>query len=217
MGWWQLAAVLAAAVLALPALPIAAFRWIAPPTSAYMLRSEVVDYRWTPWEAIAPALPLAIVASEDQRFFEHRGFDLASIQAAVAERHRGGRLRGASTLSQQVAKNLFLWPGRSFLRKGLEAYLTVWIEALWSKRRILEIYLNIAEFGPGIFGVGAAASRFFDTSPADLTPREAALLAAVLPNPNRLHADNPSHFVEERVAWIQSQMRKLGEATRTNH
>jgi monofunctional biosynthetic peptidoglycan transglycosylase len=145
-------------------------------------------------------------------FAYHPGFDFAAIYAAIAERERGGRVRGASTISQQVAKNLFLWPGQSYVRKGLEAYLTLLIERLWPKRRILEVYLNVAEFGDGIYGVGAAAARFFRTDPLHLTRTEAARLAAVLPAPRHLHVERPSAYVLRREAWIVGQMGQLGGA-----
>ena len=156
-----------------------------------------------------------MIAAEDQTFFEHRGFDVDSIQDAVAEAQQGGRVRGASTISQQVSKNLFLWPGRSVTRKGLEAYVTVFVELFWPKRRILEVYLNVAEFGDGIYGIAAASDHFFDTVPARIDADQAALLAAVLPNPKRLKVDEPSVYVRERQAWIRTQMIQLGgtEAT----
>jgi monofunctional biosynthetic peptidoglycan transglycosylase len=153
---------------------------------------------------------LAVVAAEDQKFPHHWGFDFESIADAVQEKGARGRPRGASTISQQVARNLFLWPGRSYLRKGLEAYFTVLLELLWPKRRILEVYLNVAEFGDGIYGIAAAAQAFFGKRPADLGRAEAALLAAVLPNPRRLHARNPSAYVRERALWIEEQMIHLG-------
>ncbi len=154
-------------------------------------------------------MPLAVVAAEDQRFPLHRGFDLVEIKNALAERDGTGRLRGASTISQQVAKNLFLWSGRSWVRKGLEVYITALIELTWPKRRILEVYLNIAQFGDRIFGVGAASERFFLKPPSALTPREAALLAAVLPNPVRMRVDRPSAYVRKRAAWINQQASQL--------
>ena len=169
-----------------------------------------VHYRWTDWDEISPYAALAVVASEDQKFPSHWGFDLKSIQDALRERQEGGRLRGASTISQQVAKNLFLWPGQSFVRKGIEAYFTVLIEALWPKRRILEVYLNIAELGPGIYGVRAASETHFQLSPSELGPYEAAILAAVLPNPKQLDAERPSPYVRERAGWILDQMWGLG-------
>ena len=157
-------------------------------------------------------MALAAVAAEDQKFPEHFGFDFQSITDALKEREAGGRLRGASTISQQVAKNLFLWNGKSFIRKGLEAYFTVLIELLWPKRRILEIYLNMAEFGDGIYGVEAAARSFFGKPPSELTRKESALLCAVLPNPIRLKAAAPSAYVTRRMQRIEKQMGNLGQS-----
>jgi monofunctional biosynthetic peptidoglycan transglycosylase len=173
-------------------------------------RRPPLRYRWIAWRDIAPPMRLAVVAAEDQKFPAHRGFDLESIAEAVEDAAGGGRLRGASTISQQVARNLFLWQGRSWVRKGLEAYFTVLLELLWSKRRILEVYLNIVEFGERTYGVGAASRVFFGRPPGRLTASEAALLAAVLPNPARLHAHSPSAYVRERAAWIEAQMARLG-------
>lgn len=153
---------------------------------------------------------IAVVASEDQKFPAHWGFDFAQIGDALDDREHGRRIRGASTISQQVAKNLFLWPGQSWVRKGIEAYLTVLIEALWPKRRILEVYLNIAEFGHGIYGVEAASRTYFRKSAAQLNTYDAALLAAVLPNPARLKAAAPSFYVRSRQSAIVSQMQRLG-------
>ena len=155
-------------------------------------------------------MPLAVVAAEDQRFPVHHGFDLTEIQNALAERGASGRVRGASTISQQVAKNLFLWSGRSWVRKGFEVYFTLLIELSWPKRRILEVYLNIAQFGDRIFGVAAASRRFFGKPASALTPRDAALLAAVLPNPVRMRVDQPSPYVRQRAARIHQQTRQLG-------
>ncbi|HEY3395019.1 MAG TPA: monofunctional biosynthetic peptidoglycan transglycosylase [Lacipirellulaceae bacterium] len=190
-------------------------RWVDPPTSAFILHERItgnhtVRHAWVDWERIANPLKVAVIAAEDQTFPEHHGFDFKSIDKALAERERGRRLRGASTLSQQVAKNLFLWNGRSWLRKGLEAYFTVLIELTWPKQRILEIYLNIAEFGRGVYGVGAASDIFFGKSAARLTAYDAALLAAVLPSPKRLRANAPSRYVRSRQQWILGQMRGLG-------
>jgi monofunctional biosynthetic peptidoglycan transglycosylase len=194
-------------------LPVFALRWLAPPITTFMLldpdaRADL-DYEWTDWTSISSSVPLAVIASEDQKFPSHFGFDLESIRDAIDDSQNGGPLRGASTISQQVAKNLFLWNGRSFVRKGIEAYFTVLIEATWPKQRILEVYVNIAEFGPGVFGVGAASRRFFADSPSRIGDAQAALLAAVLPNPKRLQADQPSVYVRERQSWILGQMRRL--------
>lgn len=203
------------------ALPVLALRWVPPVTSAFMLERTLavwVDdgdrpalrYYWVPWEGIAPAAALAVIAAEDQRFPAHHGFDLDSIAEAWDDRRDGRRLRGASTISQQVAKNLFLWPQQSFVRKGVEAYFTALVELLWSKRRILEVYLNIAELGDGVYGVGAAADVFFGKPASRITIAEAALLAAVLPSPRRLRVDRPSQYVRQRQAWIADQMGQLG-------
>ncbi len=200
---------------------VLAWRWMDPGTTSFILQRKVseliaggaardVRQQWVDWAAISPHMGIAVIASEDQRFAEHWGFDLDSIQDAIEERRSGGRSRGASTISQQVAKNLFLWPGRSWVRKGLEAYLTVLIEMFWPKQRILEVYLNIAQFGDRTFGVGAASRRFFGKRPSALNAREAALLAAVLPNPVRMRVDDPSPYVRKRARWIQRQMRSLG-------
>jgi monofunctional biosynthetic peptidoglycan transglycosylase len=166
-------------------------------------------YDWLAFEQIAMGLPIAVIAAEDQKFPTHWGFDLESIRDAIDERRDGGRLRGASTISQQVAKNIFLWPGQSLLRKGIEAYFTLLIEATWSKRRILEVYVNVAEFGPGVYGAAAASRRFFGKTADRLTDADAALLAAVLPNPKRFDAREPSAYVRERQRWILGQMRRL--------
>jgi monofunctional glycosyltransferase len=205
----------------LTALLVLALRWVPPPTSSVMVQHRLarllgtrpvaaIRYRWVPWAEIAPQVAIAVVASEDQRFPTHHGFDLAAIHAVVAAREPGDRMRGASTISQQVAKNMFLWSGRSWLRKGLEAYFTVLLETLWPKRRILEVYLNVAQFGDGVFGVGAASAAFFHKPPARLDDREAALLAAVLPNPHARRADAPSPAVRERAAWVRRQVALLG-------
>lgn len=166
---------------------------------------------WVDMDDISPFMGLAVIAAEDQTFPRHWGFDVAAIEKALSHNQRHEtRIRGASTLSQQTAKNVFLWDGRSWLRKGLEAGLTVGIETVWSKKRILTVYLNVAEFGSGVFGVEAAAQRYFHKPASKLTMSEAALLAAVLPNPIRFKADAPSGYVRSRQAWILRQMRQLG-------
>jgi monofunctional glycosyltransferase len=171
------------------------------------------DYEWVNLERISPNAAIAVIASEDQQFPFHAGFDLKSIRESVRASEKGKHLRGASTISQQVAKNLFLWNGRSFVRKGIEAWMTVLIEVMWPKERILEVYLNIAELGRGIYGVEAASRRFYHKPAARLTSSEAAVLAAVLPNPIRMHADRPSSYVLQRRDWILGQMRALGGAS----
>ncbi len=200
---------------------VALLRWVNPPYSAFMAqtqmaawakhdRSYVFRHRWVDLAQISPNLPLAVVASEDQKFPEHWGFDVEAIEKAYEMNQHSHRVHGASTISQQVAKNLFLWSGRSYFRKALEAYFTVLIEACWPKRRILEVYLNIAEFGDGTYGAEAAAARFFHTPAAKLTRSDSAVLAAVLPNPQKLSAAAPSAYVQQRRDWILGQMQALG-------
>ena len=201
---------------------IALFSILPVPFSAVMLERQigawlsgdfhyVAHSDWVGMDEISPWMGLAAIAAEDQKFPEHWGFDVSAIEKALAHNERQeNRVRGASTLSQQTAKNLFLWDGRSWLRKGLEAGLTVGIETVWSKKRILTVYLNIAEFGEGTFGVEAASRRYFHKPASKLTASEAALLAAVLPNPIRFRADAPSGYVRSRQAWILRQMRQLG-------
>jgi len=200
---------------------VVAFRWIDPPFTSFMVQSRVsalasdppgydFDYQWRDWAQISPNAALAVVAAEDQKFPLHHGFDFKQIDKALQDRERGRRTRGASTISQQVAKNLFLWPGQSWFRKGLEAGITLLIELAWNKQRILEVYLNVAEFGRGSFGVQAASRRFLHKDASRLTRADAALLAAVLPAPNRFRVDAPSNYVRRRQAWIQRQMASLG-------
>ncbi|MGA2561986.1 MAG: monofunctional biosynthetic peptidoglycan transglycosylase [Steroidobacteraceae bacterium] len=207
--------------LALSAGSVLALRWINPPTSAFMLeawagalwqhdRNYHTRYQWRDLEAISPRAAIAVIAAEDQLFPFHAGFDFKSIRAAVRAHERGARLRGASTITQQVAKNLFLWPGRSFVRKALEAMFTVMIEACWPKERILEVYLNIAEFGHGIYGVQAAARAFFHKDASRLNSAESALLAVVLPNPHLYRVDAPSRYVLGQRDWTLRQMAALG-------
>jgi len=167
-------------------------------------------YRWVPLNKIAPIMGVAVVTSEDQAFADHFGFDWDAIVKAYEYNQTHRRTRGASTISQQTAKNLFLWDGRSWIRKGLEVYFTVVIETCWSKERILEVYLNIIEFGDGIYGAEAAAQHYFNKPAAQLSTEEAAMLAAVLPNPHVLRADNPSAYVLERQTWILNNMHRIG-------
>jgi monofunctional biosynthetic peptidoglycan transglycosylase len=202
-------------------LAVASLRWINPPFTAFMAENQfaawlgrdagyVFRQSWVDLDRISPNLPLAVVAAEDQKFPEHWGFDVGAIEKAYALNQHSHKVRGASTISQQLAKNLFLWSGRSYFRKGLEAYFTVLIEALWPKRRILEVYSNIAEFGDGTYGAEAAAQRYFHKPASQLTRAEAAVLAAVLPNPQRFSASAPSRYVQQRRDWILSQMQALG-------
>jgi monofunctional biosynthetic peptidoglycan transglycosylase len=214
---WTSVAVIAFVVLT--ALPVLLMRWWNPFTSAFMLDSSIAHrsekgyatrYSWVDLEHISPNAALAVIASEDQQFPFHTGFDFKSIREAVRENAHRRRPRGASTISQQVAKNLFLWNGGGYPRKALEAWFTVLIEFLWPKERILEVYLNIAQFGRGVFGVEEASRAFFRKPAARLSRPEAATLAAVLPNPIRLRADRPSAYVLSRRDWIVGQMRGLG-------
>ncbi|AIR87632.1 monofunctional biosynthetic peptidoglycan transglycosylase [Pantoea rwandensis] len=199
---------------------IVIFAFLPVPFSAVMVERQLgawfsgrFDYvahsDWVSMDEISPWMALAVIASEDQKFPEHWGFDVDAIQK-VLDNDGSEQMRGASTLSQQTAKNLFLWDGRSWVRKGLEAGLTVGLETVWTKRRILTVYLNIAEFGNGVFGVEEASQRYFHKPASRLTLSEAALLAAVLPNPIRFRADAPSGYIRMRQQWIMRQMRQLG-------
>ena len=210
--------------LAITISAVLVLRFIDPPTSAFMTRdrisawwNEVPRYQfqhiWVDGNRISPHLKLAVIASEDQKFVDHYGFDLKSINDALEARERGRRVRGASTITQQVAKNLFLWPGQSWIRKGIEVYFTVLIETLWSKRRIMEVYLNVAEFGRGTYGAEAAARRYFRKSASQLNATDAALMAAVLPNPVRMRIASPSNYVRARQSFILRQMQGLGTQT----
>ena len=229
-GWrrrllrWATIGVLAAFLAT--ALPVVAMRWLDPWYSAFMLDAALdarragkthyrTDYRWADLERISPHAAVAVIAAEDQFFPFHVGFDLKSIRDAIRSNEKQAtrkrpRVRGASTISQQVAKNLFLWPGRSYFRKGLEAYFTLLIELTWPKERILEVYLNVAQFGDGIYGVEAAAQRFYRVPALGLGRYEAATLAAVLPNPVTFRVNAPSAYVVRRRDFILDQMRRLG-------
>lgn len=193
-------------------------RWVNPPFTSFTLQenwkelnAEPYDLseEWVSYEKIPENIKWAVIASEDQRFWEHSGIDMVAITKAMEENEEGGRLRGASTISQQVAKNLFLWSGKSYFRKGLEAGITLSIEAFWPKERILEVYLNIAEFGPGVFGIGKASTFFFNKDASELTNDEAARMAVVLPNPKRMRVEPPSPFVAQRKDWVLRNMTQL--------
>lgn len=198
-------------------------RWVPPLGSAFMIGRQAeavragewkfrVAYSWRGHDRISPHLPIALVAAEDQTFPSHRGFDFKAIDKAIDNNKRGRKVRGASTISQQVSKNLFLWSGRSYLRKGLEAWYTVLVELLWPKQRILEVYANIAEFGDGVYGAEAAAQSYFNKPAARLTASESARLAAVLPSPRRYSVVRPGPYVQRRARWIEKQVRHLGGA-----
>lgn len=175
------------------------------------------QHQWRPLAQISPNLLQAVVAAEDQKFLQHSGFDLQAIEKALVYNSKGRKVRGASTISQQTAKNVFLWTGRSWVRKGLESGLTLLIEGAWGKGRILEVYLNSVEFGPGVFGAEAAAQRYFGISAAKLSWQQAALLAAVLPNPHRFLVQAPSPYLRKRQQWIQKQMQQLASIHRQLH
>ena len=188
------------------------------PTMLYLLGEQAFDSErrivlkkdWESLSNISPNMKLAVIAAEDQLFYEHYGFDFAAIKKAIRNNEKGKRLKGGSTISQQTAKNAFLLPHRSYLRKGLEAYFTMLIELLWSKDRIMEVYLNVIEFGNGVYGVEAAAQHFFKKPASKLSKDEAALLAAVLPNPIRFRVDKPSSYVLRRKNWIKRQIGRMG-------
>ena len=208
--WLMLASVLLVLLL----------RWVPPPGSALMVERKIESWimdqpidlqrSWRPWSELPDDLKMAVIAGEDQKFAEHWGFDVAAIQAALQHNQQGGSLRGASTLSQQVAKNLFLWSGRSWLRKGMEVWFTGLIELLLPKQRILELYLNSVEWGDGVFGAEAAARHHFKVGAPYLSRQQSSLLAAVLPNPRAWSASRPSAHISRRAGWIRQQMWQLG-------
>lgn len=197
---------------------IIALRWVNPPFTAFTLQAgwgeldqEFYSLRtnWVPADELPEHMIWAVVSAEDQLFFEHSGFDVESIEEAWEDRQEGVRTRGASTISQQVAKNLFLSPAQSFFRKGIEAGITVLIELFWTKERIIEVYLNIAEFGPGVYGIGKASDTYFNRPASQITPEMAARFAAVLPSPKRMRVNPPSPYTSERSRWILRQMNQL--------
>jgi len=217
---WRLIWRGALAFIVLSVALVLLFRFVPPPGSMVMverkiqswINSEPIDIQrqWRSWENLSSNAKLAVIAAEDQRFPQHRGFDLVELKRALKASLDGERLRGASTLSQQTAKNVFLWSGRSWARKGLEVWFTLLIEMLWSKQRILEVYLNVAEWDAGVFGLEAAAGHYFGASGSALTERQASLLAAILPSPRTRSASRPDAQVERRSQWILQQMRNLG-------
>jgi len=196
--------------VAVPLVVVGVYRFIAPPVTPLMLIRAAggapIQQRWVALLQISPWLVRAVVSSEDARFCIHHGFDFEEIGAALDRFRSGGKLRGASTISQQTAKNILLWPGGGLLRKGIEAYITELLELGWPKSRILEVYLNVIEWGDGVYGAEQAAETHFHKSAAALTRREAALLAAILPNPRVLSAERPSRYIDERVATIEARM-----------
>ena len=166
-----------------------------------------MKHHWVPLEEMSPYMPLAVMSSEDQNFENHHGFDLDAIEKAVEERKSGKRNRGASTISQQTAKNVFLWPQSSWIRKGFEVYFTTLIELIWGKERIMEVYLNSIEMGDGIYGAEAVAQQHFKSSAEYLSKQQCALIAATLPNPRKFSSKNPSSYMIKRQGWILKQMR----------
>lgn len=196
-------------------------RWINPPATSFMMQRSVsawwngeedfaLYYDWTDWDQISSNVKMAAITSEDQNFANHWGIDVSSVQKALEEYERGDNLRGASTITQQTAKNLFLWPAKSYLRKGIEAYFALLIELYWPKKRILEVYLNIAEFGDGVYGVHAAAAQYFNTTPARLSRAQSALMVTALPAPRRYNLANPSGYMLQRRNWVMRYMNLLG-------
>jgi len=214
-GFWRFIGRLIALVVILaivvPPVGVVVYRFVPPPITLLMVervfQGHGMDYRWRGLSHISPALQEAVVASEDQRFCQHHGFDFNAMEKAMkANERRPDKLRGGSTISQQTAKNVFLWPGRSYVRKGIEAWYTVLIEAIWGKRRIMEMYLNVVEFGPGVYGAEAASERFFHESASQITPSQAARLAAVLPKPLAWKAAAPGPYIAKRSRRIGGAM-----------
>ena len=197
--------------LVFPPLWVGVYRFVPPPITPLMVirlaEGRGLDYRWRPLSQISPALVQAAVAGEDARFCEHQGFDFAAMRAAMrANQRRPGKVRGGSTISQQTAKNAFLWPGRTFVRKAVEAYFTILIEKLWGKRRIMEVYLNIVEMGPGVYGAQAAAQHYFHVDASQLSNLQASRLAAIFPNPLKWQAATPGRYVQRRSRKIGGAM-----------
>ena len=201
-----------------PVLAVAIYRFVPPPITILMIermaQGQGLDHRWRPMREMAPALPTAAIAGEDARFCTHHGFDFVAIEMAVAHNEKKpGRIRGGSTISQQTAKNVFLWPDRSWVRKGAEAYFTVLIEAIWGKQRIMEVYLNTVEMGPGVYGVEAAAQKYFHVSARDVSPSQAARLIAILPSPLKWQVIDPGAYVRKRdrkIGAAEGAVKRIG-------
>lgn len=203
--------------IGLTVLWVLVFKYVSVPFTPYMVIRAMQDgddykfsHQWVPLEEISPHLQLAVICAEDQKFVHHRGFDREAIEKARASNREGGRLRGASTISQQTAKNVFLWPARSWLRKGFEAYFTFLIETFWSKERILEVYLNSIEMGHGVYGAEAASQYWFDKKASSLSKENAAAIASILPNPRVYQANPPGPYISKRITWTLQQMRYYG-------
>ena len=212
--WTSRVLLLLVLILLAPAGLMLVYRVLPPPVTPLMVirlfEGEGLSKDWITFDAMSPHVPAAVIALEDNTFCEHSGFDWGSIHQAIADYYRGRRLRGASTISMQTTKNVFLWPQRNMVRKALEAPLTVLLEALWDKQRILEVYLNVVEWGPGIYGIEAAARASFGKPASALTQRESALLAAVLPNPRKWSPRRPTRYLERQVRLAKTRVRKLG-------
>lgn len=219
---WCIIAFLVSTILAvliykwmpIPFTPLMGIRYI---QSISNKERPILSHKWISLEEMPSQLPLAVIASEDQHFMQHHGFDFDAIKDAMKEKENGGRQRGASTISQQTAKNVFLWPSASWLRKGLEAYFTILIELLWSKERIMEVYLNSIEMGKGIYGIKAVANAHFNKFPQELRRRDCALIAATLPNPLKYSSKNPSPYMQKRQQKILREMRNIENSCGWNY
>jgi monofunctional glycosyltransferase len=217
---WKIALKIALWFFAVTIFLVILFKWVPVPVTPLMVIRCVqqksdgekmkLDKKWKPLKKISPHLQLAVVCSEDQNFLKHHGFDFGAIEKAIKHNERSKRKRGASTISQQVAKNVFLWPGRTWVRKGLEVYFTFLVETFWSKKRIMAVYLNVIEMGDGIYGAEAASQAYFRKSANNLSKREAATLAVILPSPLRYNARHPSGYLQGRIGWAMQQMRFWG-------
>jgi len=196
------------------------FRWVPIPVTPLMLircveqkmddKEMKLDKTWKPLEELSPHLQLAVVCCEDQNYLKHNGFDFGAIEKAMKHNKTSKKKRGASTISQQVAKNVFLWPSRSWVRKGFEVYFTFLIEVFWSKERIMEVYLNVIEMGDGIYGAEAASQTYFKKSAISISKRQAASIAVTLPNPRKFNAKKPTTYLNKRINWAMQQMRYWG-------
>lgn len=219
-GWRRWTRLLILGFAALTLLSTLLLRVVPPPATPLMVirglqgmvagKGFIIRKQWQPLTTISPAMVRAVTAAEDQKFLHHFGFDFDAISKAYANNRDGGRRRGGSTITQQTAKNVFLWPGGSYLRKGVEAYFTVLLELCWSKERIMEVYLNVAEFGPGVYGVESAARIYYQTTARQLTARQAAMLAAILPSPRQWNPARPTAYLVHRQRWILQQMHNIG-------
>lgn len=210
-------------LLAIPVIGVVIFKWVPVPATPLMAiryveqkeakKEPVWKHDWVPIEDISKNLQLAVICSEDQNFLMHNGFDIKAIEKAFDSNQKGKRVRGGSTISQQTAKNVFLWPQRSWVRKGMEAYVTFWIELIWTKERIMEVYLNSIEMGNGIYGAEAAAQYWFNKPASNLNKSEAAAIAAILPLPLKYRAHPPTNYIANRKLWIMKQMSFYGSLT----